>query len=405
MSCIVIFGGTLEGRQLAEAFMDSGLQLHICVATEYGAGLLPRHPNVHIHFGRMDKDEMKRFLSELSPDFCLDATHPYAAFATENICRACGETGVPAIRLLRGEERDFDCAAQNEAVFLDSVQEAAEFLDGTSGNILITTGSKDLEKYTCIRGYKDRCTARVLPTQQVMEKCKKLGFEGKNVIGMQGPFCEELNFWMLKQINAAWMVTKSSGDGGGYPEKCSAARRAKVRLVIIRRPPEQDGALTLPQAIKFLENHYKIDRRRTVYLIGAGPGDESFLSGKAKECIRSCDVRIGAKRVLEPFQGIGPYYGCYRKDEILSYLKEHPEFRSAAVLYSGDIGFYSGARGMKDILSEEGFEVVPVSGIASPVCFLNKLGIGWDEVRLVSCHGQSVNLISIIRHEIGRAHV
>ncbi len=409
MSCIVIFGGTAEGRQLAEFFLDSELQIHISVATEYGAGLLPKRPNIRVHCGRMDKDEMKVFLSGLLPDFCVDATHPYAALATENICKACEETGVPYRRLLREEIGDF--SAQEEVVYVDSAEEAADFLDHTTGKILITTGSRDLEKYTAIRDYKSRCIARVLPTVQVMEKCSSLGFEGKNVIGMQGPFCEELNYWMLKQLNAEWMVTKSSGECGGYREKCEAALRANARLVVIRRPEERSDALTLSETIRFLEDYYKIDRERKrpdkatrqvrkVYLIGMGPGSRKLICREAQECIENCDVLIGAKRILEPYiHENKPYYNSYRKDEILAYLKEHPQVYSAAVLYSGDIGFYSGARGMREALAEEGFQVIPVSGIASPIYFLNKLGIGWDEVHLVSCHGQDRNLIPLIRHE------
>lgn len=68
---VVVFGGTSEGRRLAEAFWGSGLSLHICVATEYGAGLLPHGGNVHIHTGRMGAEEMERFLGEEAFDLCL----------------------------------------------------------------------------------------------------------------------------------------------------------------------------------------------------------------------------------------------------------------------------------------------------------------------------------------------
>lgn len=40
---------------LAEAFRETDLQVHICVATEYGAELLPEGRNLHVHTGRMDE--------------------------------------------------------------------------------------------------------------------------------------------------------------------------------------------------------------------------------------------------------------------------------------------------------------------------------------------------------------
>lgn len=62
MAGIVLFGGTVEGRRFAEAFQNTALELHICVATEYGASLLPECPNINVYTGRMDAGEMAEFL-------------------------------------------------------------------------------------------------------------------------------------------------------------------------------------------------------------------------------------------------------------------------------------------------------------------------------------------------------
>lgn len=443
MPKIIIFGGTCEGRRLAEAFQGTKLELHICVATQYGASLLPVCENIHVHAGRMDAEEMSDFLKKLDADCCLDATHPYAVAVTENIFHACQEEKLPYIRVLRREEsiseelraeacRDAGTEAgagenQVEVVYRESVAEAVEFLASTSGNILITTGSRDLQEYTGLADYQNRCFARVLPTLSVMEKCKALGFEGRNLIGMQGPFSEELNFAMLKQVNASWMVTKSSGKEGGYPEKCEAAIRAGVNIVVIGRPAQKaENAMELEEAVAFLREKYGIGEaaakkegqdaakkdvqtsqqpegtenihQRQVYLIGMGPGKAELLTKEAQDCLAKCDVWIGAKRMLEICREFEekPLFMSYRKEEICAFLREHPEYEKAAVVYSGDIGFYSGAKGMQELLAE--FEVHPVCGISSPLYFLNRLGLPWEDVRLVSCHGQSGNLFSEILH-------
>lgn len=408
MAGIVIFGGTVEGRLLAEAFQNTDLEIHICVATEYGASLLPACPNILVHTGRMDKEEMTDFLSEAKVNYCLDATHPYAAVVTENIVQACQNCNLQYIRVLRAEG-EIEKNAKNgdtEIYYKDSIEEAAAFLNDTEGNILITTGSKELEKYTVIENYKDRCYVRVLPTASVMEKCRRLGFEGRNLIGMQGPFGEELNYWMMKQINASYMVTKNSGREGGYQEKCEAALRAGAHILVIGREKEETvnqssfggKIFTLQEAIPFLKEQFGLSEKRKVYLIGMGPGSEQQLTEEAEKCLRDCDVIIGAKRILEMCQRYKdkPVYSCYRKEEIAAFLKGHPEYQCAAIVYSGDIGFYSGAKGMKEYLEE--YEVILVSGISSPIYFLNKLSIPWDAVELVSCHGQQVNVISKIKY-------
>lgn len=395
MPNIVIFGGTCEGRRLAEAFSGTGLELFVCVATEYGAGLLPVSPNIHIHAGRMDAGQMAELFRTVGADCCLDATHPYAAAVTENIYEACRKERLPYIRVLR---RELPPEEQPGAVFVENIAQAVTYLSTVTGNIFITTGSRDLEEYTRLDGYRERCFARVLPTLPVMEKCRSLGFEGKNLIGMQGPFSEELNLAMLKQTNASWLVTKSSGKEGGYPEKCEAAVRAGAGIVVIGRPAEKaEQTMELEEAIAGLREKYGLaaakKSRRQVWLIGMGPGQEALLTRQAYDCLQACDVLIGAKRVLEIWKGweSKPFYDAYRRDEVCAILREHPEYEKAAVVYSGDIGFYSGAKGMQALLEE--FEVHPVSGISAPLYFLNRLGLPWEEVRLVSCHGQSGELL------------
>ena len=390
---IVVFGGTIEGRLIAEAFQNTKLNIHICVATEYGAELLPDSYNIHIHQGRMNEVEMEKFLSGLSAAYCLDATHPYAAEVTENIYNACKNIGLTYIRVLR-KEGNIDC--DNQVIYKESIDEAVTFLNETRGNILITTGSRDLEKYTSIVNYKERCFARVLPTLSVIEKCKELGFEGKNVIAMQGPFSEELNYCLLKQIDASWMVTKNSGKEGGYQQKCEAALRAGVNIIVIGRVEEKaDEVKDLAETIDYIKKKYGLEDKRKVYLIGMGPGSQNLLTKEAEECINKCDVVIGAKRVLDICPVKKPFYQSYIKEDILSFIEEHFEYKNIAIVYSGDIGFYSGAKGMNEILNK--YEVYHISGISSPVYFLNKLGIAWDDVNLVSCHGKNINLISLIR--------
>lgn len=412
---IVIFGGTAEGRKLAEAVPDGALKLHICVATEYGASLLPQGENIIIHQGRMNEEEMKAFLLKTAPSYCLDATHPYAALVTENVQNACRDLGVPYIRVYRQEEGGGDF------ISVGSVEEAAKFLSEVSGNIFLTTGSKELDKYTVIPDYKTRCFARVLPTVEVLEKCRALGFEGRNLIAMQGPFSEEINYAMLRQTKSTWMVTKNSGKEGGYQEKCEAAIRAGVKILVVERPKEPENfhetkdfrklvktagnRMSLSEAIQFLKSFSPATevQKRKVTLVSTGPGNPEHLTKKALDVIRDSDVLIGAKRMLSICQAAvkeaenKPVFQSYRKEEIADFLKAHREYRKAVILYSGDIGFYSGAKGMGALLRD--FEIEEVSGISSVVYFLNKLGISWDETMLVSCHGQQTNLLPLIREK------
>lgn len=404
---IVIFGGTAEGRKLVEAAPSGDLKLHICVATEYGASLLPERENVMIHQRAMEENEMEAFLAETAPSYCLDATHPYAALVTKNVQKACLKLKIPYIRVFREEGNSGDF------ISVESVAAAAEFLKGVSGNIFLTTGSKELDKYTVIPDYKTRCFARVIPSVEVLEKCNALGFFGRNLIAMQGPFSEEINYAMLRQTESEWMVTKNSGREGGYQEKCEAAIRAGVKIVVVERPEEVERAcsvMSLSEALQFLESlspsaakkEPPVERKRKVVLVGAGPGNPEYLTKKAADAIKNSDVLIGAERMLAVgaalLEGEGkPFFISCRKEEIAAFLREHEEYQKAAILYSGDIGFYSGAKGMRALLDE--FEIEEASGVSSVVYFLNRLGIPWHETTLISLHGKQENLLPLIREK------
>ena len=151
----------------------------------------------------------------------IDATHPYAVQVTENIRQACAAAGASYLRLIRPSRQ-----ANGEAVYVKDTAEAVEYLKSTEGDILVTTGSKELEAFCALPDYKNRVYARVLSLPQVAASCAALGFEGKHLICMQGPFSRELNAAMIRQLHTRWLVTKESGAAGGFQEKCPGCGKA-----------------------------------------------------------------------------------------------------------------------------------------------------------------------------------
>lgn len=284
---IVIFGGTTEGRQLAEYLVQLNREwekteavIHVCVASEYGAQVLPEAEEIKVHIGRLEQADMQEFLQEVQADICVDATHPYAVIVTQNIYRACKEVDVPYIRVRRvmqEEQGNTDSVMQmrsthigdadgkrytdatSDSIYVEDIQAAVDYLKGVTGNILITTGSKELKAFTQIPGYETRCFARVLPTTSVVEACTELGFTGKHLICMQGPFDLAMNLATIQYADAKYLVTKASGKNGGYDEKCEAALAAGIHLVIIGRPEEQvEPVMSLPQVESYLRNRLEI---------------------------------------------------------------------------------------------------------------------------------------------------
>ena len=188
MKEILIFAGTTEGRTLAEKLLDAGKKVHICVATEYGEEVLLKHENLAIHQGRLNCEEMVQFLQSNEWKMVVDATHPYAVEVSANIKNACENAQKEYVRLLRKEEEE---RSDSHVLYVNSLEEAAAYLNRTEGNILLTTGSKELPKYLEQISDISRVYARILADGAMVEKCKEMGMLRKQIICMQGPFSAE----------------------------------------------------------------------------------------------------------------------------------------------------------------------------------------------------------------------
>ncbi len=248
-SKILIFAGTTEGRLLASELADR-FAVTACAATEYGADLLRKErKNICVHSGRLERKGIETLLQE--GFFCvIDATHPYAKQVTENIRQACQEIEVPYYRLHRQESN------LESAQTVKGAEEAAAFLTETEGNILLTTGSKEIEPFLIIKNWQERIYLRALPTIENLEKCSRLGIPPSHICLMQGPFSREIEESFLRHWKIRYVVMKDSGKEGGTQEKLLAAKSCGVQAVVLVRPAEPDG-YSMEQLVKILEKNEK----------------------------------------------------------------------------------------------------------------------------------------------------
>ena len=450
MCKIWIFGGTTEGRLLAEYCSREKIEAWVSVASEYGEELLQEelmesgnagNPDLNhntclakknlktvqassvikVLRGRMDRYQMEEFIRNQGIHLVIDATHPHARLVSEEIQEACGRTGVRLERCLRAE------GEQNKArdwVEVDSIQEAVSFLSSVSGVIFATTGSKELEALCQIPDYQKRVYARVLPTSNVLKKCEKLGITGSHLIAMQGPFSTEMNTLFLRQTKAEWLLTKDSGRAGGFQEKVEAARENGTRVVVIRRP-EEDG-ISLEEAMEVLKkaDEGKVGELKThLILAGIGMGQPSQMTGEVLRAIRESDALIGAGRMLESAERAlqndlliskegkaenrqesaaavekeTKCYKAYLPDDVIQIVSKHPEWKQAVILYSGDTGFFSGASRMAERLREAGYPFTVYPGTSCVSYLAARLGTHWEDAAIYSAHGRELSVDRVMK--------
>lgn len=393
MRKVCVFAGTAEGRRLVERICGRGVEVVACAATEYGGELLAGQADVRVHVGRMDEAEMAAFFAREGFALVVDATHPYADRATENIRRACEQGKIEYLRLSRGSD-----AALGDGVFVPDVAACVAFLRETEGPVLLTTGSKELPAFCADEALRGRIYARVLPVHSSLEVCVSCGLTPERIFAMQGPFDEEMNMAMLRAAHAQLLVTKDTGDAGGYAAKIRAAERTGVQAVIIGRPPQVDG-ISLEEAVRTLEARFSLaDAPKRVLLIGMGMGDADSRTLAAERALREADCLIGSRRMLEAVDGAGKIVReAIAAEDIVRIIREESA-RRFAVLLSGDPGFYSGAKRLLGALKGTTVEVLP--GIGSLQYFCAKLRIPWENVYCLSLHGRDGDIAGAVRtHE------
>ena len=82
---VLIFAGTTEGRELVNYCRKEGIMAEVVVATDYGKELIEESGGIRVSAGRLDEAHMVQKMQENAFDLVLDATHPYAREASDNI--------------------------------------------------------------------------------------------------------------------------------------------------------------------------------------------------------------------------------------------------------------------------------------------------------------------------------
>lgn len=387
---ICVFAGTTEGRRLIEFLSGRQVEVTACVATEYGEALLPAAENVNISAKRLSENEILALLSDIPFDMVIDATHPYAAAVTESVFNACKAANVEYLRLLR--ENSVEAA---DAFYFPDTASAVEFLSGVGGNILLTTGSKELAEFAAITDFSERVYARVLPMEDSLRLCREAGIKPAHIIAAQGPFSTEMNTAMLKFVSAEWLVTKDGGRAGGFDEKLAAVRAAGAKAVVIGRPPQKSG-VSFSEAAALLNERFKFERRVVVDIIGVGAGGVGTMTREAEQAIAKADCLIGAKRMLESVNsGSRQLYTAVLPENIAEFIRCHSEYERFAVIMSGDTGFFSGAKKLIPLL--DGCDVKVLPGISSLSYFCAGLKTSYEDIFTASIHGRRRDIVSDIR--------
>ena len=128
-----------------------------------------------------------------------------------------------------------------------------------------------------------------------------------------------------------------------------------------------------------------------------GPGHPDYITPRVLREIENSQVVMGGKRILRSIklQEQEVYYLGGDLHKILNRIKENAKEKTVAILVSGDTGFYSMLKFLKEHFPSEVLEVFP--GISSMQYMFAKIGQTWEDAYLSSVHGRDLDIVKIVK--------
>ncbi|MBR4581732.1 MAG: precorrin-6Y C5,15-methyltransferase (decarboxylating) subunit CbiT, partial [Lachnospiraceae bacterium] len=287
------------------------------------------------------------------------------------------------------------------------------------GNILLTIGSRELAKYCEDEFLKERLIVRIIPDAEGLSVCSDLGIKGKNIIAIQGLFTQAMNEAMIDMYQIKFIVSKMSGTTGGFEDKLHAAKVKDIPIYAVGNKANDEEGVTSEEILKY----FGVAPARRITLAGVGMGNINMVTAEVQKAVKDADLLLGAERLIDIFKdSVAKKEKMYLSKDIIPYIQEHPEYRNIVILFSGDSGFYSGAKKLYEALgrstnegkianenaddrvegSEEKTTDVVISilpGISSVSALAARLKVNYDDAMILSMHGKEIhNLAEKIRY-------
>jgi precorrin-6A/cobalt-precorrin-6A reductase len=244
MRHILILGGTVEARQLAERLAGrTDLSVTLSLA---GRTARPSPQPVPVRIGGFGGVEgLAAYLTVQRVEVLIDATHPYAAIISNHAAEAAARTGTNVLALRRPP---WTALAGDRWIEVDDVADAIGALGGTPRRVFLAIGRKEVATFAAAAQHR-----YVVRSVDPIEPPLVLPYA--SYIMARGPFPEAEERALLEKHRTEFVVCKNSGGDATYG-KIAAARSLGIEVVMLRRPalPAVASVETVQDAILWLDH-------------------------------------------------------------------------------------------------------------------------------------------------------
>ncbi len=228
-----VFSGTSDGNALASKLSETGYHIIVSTATEYGREIVSEClPGITVRSGRMGVEARRREFVNSGARAIVDATHPFATAISSQLMQLAEEIKIPYLRYERPP-----AISSYPAVFCKTVREAAAESIARGSRIFLATGAKELPVFLKHEG-ASRC--RVVCADNAGTRFPGTRAEPWSASGEHlrdaGSILKEFDEVLWRNWRIDCVVTKESGEAGGFLAKAEAAYLLGIPAIVVERP-------------------------------------------------------------------------------------------------------------------------------------------------------------------------
>lgn len=222
---ILILGGTTEGRIAVRVLDQSDKTFYYSTRG--------KSQDVHTLNGKrvtggMNTEEMVKFCTQKGINLLIDAAHPFAVNLHQTVDEVSQELSLPVIRL----ERKYP-PRDSRVVWCNSYQDAIDKMESHQVNrLLALSGVQTIEKLRAFWTTHDSYF-RIIDRDESRALAEKQGFPAERIYYYNAGADEES---LLNELHPDAILTKESGETGGFQQKLDAAFKKNIKVFAVKRP-------------------------------------------------------------------------------------------------------------------------------------------------------------------------
>ena len=257
---ILILGGTTEGRLAVKVADEAGSPYYY--STRGIQQEIACRNGIHLT-GGMDVEAMTSFCIHHQIRLLVDAAHPFAVGLHQTVHETAIRLNLPVVRV----ERSYPERA-TDIVWCEDYEDAVRQLEKDRIHSLLSlTGVQTIGK---LRGYWEKyaCWFRILKRDESLALARSQGFDEQRIVYYQAEDEESL----LKRLTPQAILTKESGETGGFQQKIDAARMLGIPVYVVKRP-------SLPDSFMNVTGEYGLRKQIEKWVPGFYPLRSGYTTG------------------------------------------------------------------------------------------------------------------------------